>query len=70
MRKNQGIQPIESETLGLVYGFLGVLGFSLTLPATRAAVADLDPNIVGLGRAVVATLKACDRFIELISQYL
>ena len=58
MRKNQGIQPIESETLGLGYGFLGVLGFSLTLPATRAAVADLDPNIVGLGRAVVAALLA------------
>ena len=54
MRKNRGIQTVDSETLGLGYGFLGVLCFSLTLPATRAAVADLDPNIVGIGRAIVA----------------
>lgn len=49
---------INSETLGLAYGFLGVLGFSLTLPATRAAVADLDPVLVGLGRALVAAMLA------------
>lgn len=48
------IQSIDSETIGLGYGFLGVLCFSLTLPATRAAVADLDPTIVGIGRAIVA----------------
>lgn len=44
----------RSETLGFFYGFLGVLCFSLTLPATRAAVADLHPTIVGLGRAIIA----------------
>jgi drug/metabolite transporter (DMT)-like permease len=49
---------INRETLGLGYGFIGVLGFSLTLPATRAAVADLDPIFVGLGRAVVAAVLA------------
>lgn len=49
---------IDPKTIGLVYGFLGVLGFSLTLPATRVAVAELDPLIVGLGRAVVAALFA------------
>lgn len=49
---------INSETLGLAYGFCGVLGFSLTLPATRAAVADLDPIVVGLGRALVAAMLA------------
>jgi drug/metabolite transporter (DMT)-like permease len=38
----------------LVFGMLGILGFSLTLPATRLAVVDLDPTFVGLGRAVVA----------------
>ena len=49
----------RAETIGLFYGFLGVLTFSLTLPATRVAVADLDPMIVGLGRAVIAgTLAA------------
>ena len=36
---------------GLIFGFLGVLAFSYTLPATRMAVASLDPVFVGLGRA-------------------
>ena len=39
---------------GLVFGILGVGCFSLTLPATRIAVSDLDPTIVGLGRALIA----------------
>jgi drug/metabolite transporter (DMT)-like permease len=52
------IRNINPETLGLGCGFLGVLGFSLTLPATRAAVADFDPTFVGLGRAVVAGVLA------------
>ena len=43
---------------GLVYGLVGVAAFSLTLPATRAAVAGLDPVFVGLGRAVVAAVLA------------
>jgi len=50
--------PIDAETLGLAYGFLGVLVFSLTLPATRLAVAELDSNFVGLGRALVASFLA------------
>jgi drug/metabolite transporter (DMT)-like permease len=41
---------------GLVLGALGVLGFSFSLPATRLAVADLDPLLVAFGRAVVAGL--------------
>jgi drug/metabolite transporter (DMT)-like permease len=48
----------NAETAGLWYGLLGVLGFSLTLPATRVAVAFLDPTVVGLGRALVAALLA------------
>lgn len=44
----------HSETIGLFYGFLGVLSFSLTLPATRIAVTELDPTFIGLGRGVVA----------------
>ncbi|MEO0688093.1 MAG: EamA/RhaT family transporter, partial [Cyanobacteria bacterium J06649_11] len=43
----------NNETIGLIYGFLGVLGFSGTLPATRIAVTNLDPTVVGLGRAIV-----------------
>ena len=41
-----------------IYGTLGVVGFSLTLPATRLAVAELDPTFVGLGRAIIAALIA------------
>jgi drug/metabolite transporter (DMT)-like permease len=43
---------------GFLLGGLGVLSFSLTLPATRAAVADLDGTVVGLGRALIATALA------------
>ena len=39
---------------GLLLGALGVLAFSFSLPATRLAVADLDPWLVAFGRAVVA----------------
>ncbi|MBC7970973.1 MAG: DMT family transporter [Verrucomicrobia bacterium] len=44
----------QDELTGFVYGFLGVLVFSLTLPATRVAVSVFDPVFVGLGRAIVA----------------
>ncbi|WP_197488502.1 DMT family transporter [Methylomonas koyamae] len=43
---------------GYWFGCAGILGFSLTLPATRMAVAELDPVFVGLGRAVAASLLA------------
>lgn len=43
---------------GLLFGLVGVACFSLTLPATRIAVAGLDPVFVGLGRAVVAAVLA------------
>ena len=45
-------------TGGFIFGFLGVLGFSVTLPATKAAIVDLDPTVVGLGRALLAALLA------------
>lgn len=41
-----------------IFGMLGVMGFSLTLPATRLAVIDLDPVFVGLGRALIAAVLA------------
>jgi drug/metabolite transporter (DMT)-like permease len=45
----------QPELMSFGYGFLGILIFSLTLPATRIAVAGgLDPVFVGLGRAIVA----------------
>jgi drug/metabolite transporter (DMT)-like permease len=39
-------------------GFLGVLAFSFTLPATRVAVEELDPTFVGIGREAVAAVLA------------
>jgi drug/metabolite transporter (DMT)-like permease len=54
--------PPAARTVGrdmaALLGFIGVLGFSLTLPVTRAAVEDLDATFVGLGRAVVAAALA------------
>ncbi len=47
-----------SSSEGLAFGFIGVLGFSFTLPATRLAVASIDPVIVGLGRALIAASLA------------
>jgi drug/metabolite transporter (DMT)-like permease len=43
---------------GTALGALGVAAFSLSLPATRAAVADLSPWLVAFGRAVGAGLLA------------
>jgi drug/metabolite transporter (DMT)-like permease len=39
-------------------GFLGVLAFSFTLPATRVAVEELDPTFVGIGREALAAVPA------------
>lgn len=46
------------EAAGLALGLVGVAVFSLTLPATRAAVAAFDPFFVAAGRALVAGLLA------------
>lgn len=43
----------------MVLGLLGVVAFSMSLPATRVAVADLDAWFVAFGRAVGAGLLAC-----------
>jgi len=46
------------ELKGMWLGFVGVAIFSLTLPFTRLAVAELHPIFVAMGRAVVAALLA------------
>ncbi|WP_312182293.1 DMT family transporter [Arthrobacter sp.] len=51
-------RPGGSIPQGPLFGFLGVLAFSFTLPFTRVAVEDLDPWLVGGGRAVVAAVLA------------
>jgi drug/metabolite transporter (DMT)-like permease len=43
---------------GVLLGALGVVLFSFSLPATRLAVADLDPWFVAFGRAAVAGVLA------------
>lgn len=49
---------MPSSRSGLLWGFVGVLGFSFTLPLTRVAVGGLSPLFIGCGRAVVAALLA------------
>lgn len=46
------------ETKGMLFGLVGVAIFSLTLPFTRMAVAELNPVFIALGRAVVAAAAA------------
>src|ERR1700741_1936524 len=43
---------------GLLLGFVGVVVFGLTMPATRIAVLELDPLFITLGRALLAALLA------------
>ena len=49
-----------SPAYGWINGFIGVLIFSASLPATRAAVIDLDPMFVTFARASIAgALAVC-----------
>lgn len=45
---------MTQETRGMWLGLIGVAMFSLTLPFTRIAVAELNPVLVACGRAFVA----------------
>ncbi|MGL4239917.1 MAG: DMT family transporter, partial [Beijerinckiaceae bacterium] len=45
---------MSRESLGYLLGVIGVVIFGATLPATRAAVVDLAPWFVTMGRAAVA----------------
>jgi drug/metabolite transporter (DMT)-like permease len=49
---------LPEETRGMLLGLAGVAIFSLTLPFTRMAVAELDPLFLTLGRALGAALLA------------
>ena len=48
----------RDEARGMLLGLAGVAMFSLTLPFTRMAVAELDPLFIALGRALGAALLA------------
>lgn len=56
------LKRIESllgvELAGILYGLIGIAGFSLTLPATRISVQYLNPVFIGFGRAIVAAILA------------
>ncbi len=63
MNNNSNVTATKTKTQaprtrGFLFGFLGVLAFSFTVPLTRVAVADLDPAFVGLARALVAAVLA------------
>jgi len=47
-----------NETKGMLLGFIGVLMFSLTLPFTRIAVAELSPYFVTFGRSTLGGICA------------
>ncbi|EIJ47006.1 drug/metabolite transporter (DMT) superfamily permease [Herbaspirillum sp. GW103] len=49
---------IRHESRGMWLGLIGVAIFSLTLPFTRVAVAELNPAFIAFGRAVVAGVCA------------
>ena len=48
----------RAERLGLLLGLVGVVSFSLTLPMTRLAVAELSPWLVAFGRMALAGVIA------------
>lgn len=50
--------PSTDEARGMLLGLAGVAIFSLTLPFTRMAVAEIDPLFVALGRALGAAALA------------
>jgi len=50
------VQESRKEKMGILLGLLGVICFSLTLPATSIAVEYFGTTFVGLGRAVIASI--------------
>ena len=58
MTEDSSATNTNRETLGLVLGFGAVLAFSLTLPATKAAVPVFGGWTIGIGRAVIAAVLA------------
>lgn len=57
-RRAAGIREDRRGWEAIALGALGVLAFSLSFPATRAAVPELGPTLVGLGRGLIAAVLA------------
>ncbi|WP_316753171.1 DMT family transporter [Pedobacter gandavensis] len=51
-------KSVDSSSKGWINGFIGVLIFSGSLPATRMAVLDFDPVFLTLARATIAGILA------------
>lgn len=58
MTEHDNASQSVQETRGLILGFVGVVCFSVSLPATRVAVKAFGTNFVSFGRAVVAAVCA------------
>ncbi len=48
----------SQKTIGTLYGALGMVSFSLTLPATRAAVLHIHPAVIAFGRPLISAIFA------------
>lgn len=49
---------MTKENKGMCLGLLGVIGFGLTLPATKYALPYMNPFFIGFGRSVFAAIVA------------
>ena len=49
---------MQTPRAGLLWGLVGVLAFSFTVPFTKVAVNGLSPLFIGSGRAAIAALLA------------
>ncbi|MCK5919691.1 MAG: DMT family transporter, partial [Methylococcales bacterium] len=49
---------MKQQRLGLILGLIAIIAFGLTLPITRFVSAELDPMLIGLGRAAIAGVVA------------
>lgn len=49
---------MKIETKGMIYGFLGIIAFGLTLPMTKMITPYLNPIFIGLGRSTFAAIIA------------
>lgn len=54
MERTSSLNPLDSSTHGWINGFIGVVIFSGSLPATRLAVMEFDPVFLTMIRAAIA----------------
>jgi drug/metabolite transporter (DMT)-like permease len=56
MERTSSLNPLDSSTQGWINGFIGVVIFSGSLPATRLAVMEFDPVFLTMIRAAIAAV--------------